>query len=110
MGRVSELETRLANGEKYIDANPNDANAKALYNRVEAEYVEIMEQEERERDIVAIALDLPPGVRWQRTAAAPIYEQVRVLYHGEPEADNELNRQELWALLRTCDEAKAAMR
>ena len=108
MSRIEELAQRLEAGERYIAANGPSEKASRQYAKLEGKYVALCCQAERERDITAITLNLPPEVHWQRTATAAICEQVRVIYHGEPEADNELSREDLWALLRTCDDAKAA--
>lgn len=47
------------------------------------------------KPIKAIILDLPPGVTWTDHR----YSRVSVLFHGEPEKEDELRREQLAELL-----------
>ena len=108
MHTLAELSARLANGERYLERNPDSREAHDLYNSLSAEYVLLKEQQEREADIASVTIDLPPGTRWQRDADSPVCARVRVLYHGEPTQPNEMSRGTLAALLVTRAETMEA--
>lgn len=101
MATIAELEKRMIAGETYLASHANDRKAMDLYNRYEAEYVALKEAEEREQDIAAVWLDLPPGCAYQKAGCQSVHSRVRVLFHGQPEAENEISRTELGELLAT---------
>ncbi|MDO8670020.1 MAG: hypothetical protein Q7O66_01135 [Dehalococcoidia bacterium] len=52
--------------------------------------------------------DLPAGIFKQGTGTTR-YSKVRVIYRGSLVEEYDVTKAGLWSLLRTCDEAKAAM-
>lgn len=108
MTRIPYLEKRIAQGELFLSANPRDKEAISLYWQYMREYVTLKEQEEREADIAAIWLQLPPGVKWQRRGAAVACDEVRVVYAGDATADREITRDELRELVETVKMTKEA--
>lgn len=103
MDRIAMLETRITRGETYLEAHPDDAKSKKLYWDVVTEYTALVEQQEREADIKAVVLDLPPGTSWQREADSPVCSRVRLVYPSAegPEGEADITRAELAALLAT---------
>lgn len=107
--RLELLEQRLLRGEKYLERNPQDRDSRTLYWRLTAEYVSLVEQQEREADITAVTLQLPPGVAWQRAPGTLAFERVTVRMRGEAQAAGEMTREELGELLQTTKMVKEAL-
>ncbi len=105
MATITELEKRMAAGESYLANSPGDKKARDLYNRYEAEYVALCCQAEREQSIKAVTLELPPNCQWQRHGSESVHSVVRVLFHEQPEGENEVTRAELREIL--ADRAEA---
>ena len=101
MATIQDLQKRLTAGEVYLAENRGDKQAEALYWRLTAEHTALVEQQEREAEIAAVTLALPPGCAWSRTPDSLPCSQVRVLFHGEPMAADDITRIELATLLRT---------
>ncbi|MBI2934635.1 MAG: hypothetical protein HYY29_03590 [Chloroflexi bacterium] len=100
--QASLLEKQIEDGEKWLTENvgrPSYERGLARYWERVAAYVALKEGEEREQNIKAVWLDLPPGSAYQKTGCESVHSQVRVLFHGQPAAENEVSRSQLGALL-----------
>lgn len=95
---IADLETRIANGARYLSAHPDDAEAQALFDRLVDKHAALCAR-------LVVVLDLPAGVTWTDRR----HSRVRVLLHGEPEKDDELRRDQLAELLDSMRLVNSAM-
>jgi len=108
--RMADLEAKIVNGEAWLANAENLGNEK--YDVFEKWYWKYVEEwcvlDLKAHDTI-VTLALPPNVGWQRDNKSVVYRTARVRFWSEPQAADEMTRDDLAALLEDVKLKKEAM-
>ncbi len=112
---IKLLAERKTKAEAWLNlpaskSDPRYPKAQETYSQILEEHARKVIIRENRKELRCVVLQMPPGVKYQPAGANEMYDQLRVLFQGEPARPDELTLGGFLELMETVGMINSAMK